>query len=645
MLRLLLIDDNSEDRLLVIRELSRKFPNPQVEQIIDAGGFTQAMEAGEFDLVITDYQLCWSDGLTILNTIKQRYPDCPVVMFTASGNEEVAVAAMKARLDDYVTKSPKHYIRLSAAVQSVWQRTQAQRRVTALETELNALLNRLSMGVFRATLEGRLLSGNAAFLNLLGVSTQPEAQALLNSQWSVVREQLPRETQAAADSTGEGEAIEVQLCRANGEELWLELSITPRTYDGETVIDGLIEDISQRKQVEEERAQLLVREQEARAEAEKVNRMKDEFLATLSHELRTPLNSMLGWVHMLRGGHLRPEKATHALEVIERNANIQVQMIQDLLDVSRIISGQLQLHFQPTQVCRVMEAALDTVRPAAEAKSIQLQTQFEPDIIKVNGDSERLQQIFWNLLSNAIKFTSEQGGVTVRIESIESKVQIQVSDTGKGIDPEFLPDVFERFHQVDSSMTRSQGGLGLGLAIVRHLVELHGGTVSAESLGEGQGATFTVQLPLLQPKPTFPKRQTQMGEGAAKLPALDGLQVLVVEDEADAREMVALALQQCGAEIIAAASAEEALAMFNQQYPDVMVSDISMPEEDGYTLMRQIRDRQLEMGKPPLPAIALTAYATEKDQQQATNAGFQMHLSKPIDPTRVAEAVLSLANR
>ncbi|MEC4893274.1 MAG: ATP-binding protein [Oscillatoria sp. PMC 1051.18] len=515
MLRILVIDDSSDDRILIIRELKREFSEVEFEQIIDRQEFVCVLATGDFDLVVTDYQLRWSNGIKILEEIKNNYPNCPVVMFTNSGNEEIAVTAMKAGLDDYVTKSPKHYLRLAKAVSSVWQRTQAQRQVSLLQTELDSLLNDLSVGVFRTTLDGKIVSGNAAFLRLLGVKELDEAQKLLATQPKELQKFffLGKEAnrQLAIDNVRENQ--EIKLLRADKQEIWVDLSHQVRTYNGERVIDGLMEDISTRKQIEAERVRLLESEQKARTEAEKLNRLKDEFLANLSHELRTPMNSILGWSQLLRSGNVSREKMTRALQVIERNAKTQVQLIEDLLDVSRIIRGKMQLSVQPINLSETVETALDTVRPAAEAKQISLEIESQPELAVVNGDSDRLQQVFWNLLVNAIKYTPCQGSVRVKIHTNNNQVQVQVTDTGQGISAEFLPYVFDRFRQVDSSSTRLHTGLGLGLAIVRHLVELHGGTAFADSKGEGQGATFTIELPLLCENQPAQSKQKQLDCG------------------------------------------------------------------------------------------------------------------------------------
>lgn len=381
-------------------------------------------------------------------------------------------------------------------------------------------------------------------------------------------------------------------------------------------------------------------------ESQETNRMKDEFLATLSHELRSPLNSMLGWAKLLNTRSFDAATTKRAMEIIERNARVQAQLVEDLLDVSRIIQGKFRLEVHPVELVQVLEAALEAVRPAAEAKEIRLQTVFEPGVSAIAGDSSRLQQVFWNLLSNAIKFTPKGGQVRVELQEVDDYLEIAIADTGQGISPEFVPYVFERFRQADSSITRSFSGLGLGLAIVRHLVELHGATVHAQSQGEGLGSTFTVKLPILPVRvevnldpPVYPIIEPELS--IPNLPSLKGIQVLVVDDELDSREFTAMVLEECGAVVVAAASVSEALTAFARSSFDVLVSDIGMPEEDGYSLIGRIRG----MKQSGIPAVALTAYARVEDKSKAIAAGFEMHLSKPVEPAELATVVASLASR
>jgi PAS domain S-box-containing protein len=404
------------------------------------------------------------------------------------------------------------------------------------------------------------------------------------------------------------------------------------------------------KWVEEERTRLLASEQEARREAESANRLKDEFLATVSHELRTPLTAIMGWAHLLRAGQIDAKGAGNALETIERNARAQSQLIDDLLDVSRIITGKLRLDVRQIDPSSFIESAIEALHPAAEAKDIRIQKVMDTGVISVAGDPARLQQVVWNLLSNAIKFTPKGGRVQVRLERVNSHIEIVVSDTGVGIRPEFLPHVFDRFRQADQATTRQHGGLGLGLAIVRHLVELHGGTIQAESRGEDQGATFTVKLPVVPvyQKENFDERVHPAARDA--LPSfgypekLDGLKILVVDDEGDTRELLSIGLKQCGAEVTLAGSVKEALEAIEKARPEILISDIGMPVEDGYELIKKVRALPAERGGK-IPAIALTAYARTEDRLRALRTGYQMHVPKPVELAELVAVIASLVQR
>ncbi|MBN3963332.1 ATP-binding protein [Nostoc sp. NMS8] len=408
---------------------------------------------------------------------------------------------------------------------------------------------------------------------------------------------------------------------------------------------GSVIDITERKVAEAERDRLLVLEQAARTEAERANRIKDEFLAVLSHELRSPLNPILGWARLLQTREFDTAATKKAIATIERNAKLQAQLIEDLLDVSRILQGKLNLKMFPVNLVLVIEGGLETVCLAAEAKKIQIQTMLDGSFGQVWGDSSRLQQVIWNLLSNAVKFTPEGGRIDIQLERVDAQAQITVSDTGKGISPDFLPYVFEYFRQADATTTRKFGGLGLGLAIVRHLIELHGGTISAESLGEGKGAIFRVRLPLIK-KDLPPKQDINIAalNSASASENLAGIQILVVDDDDDTRDLHTFVLEQAGAKVIAVTSAKEALQVLADSEPDFLLSDIGMPETDGYMLMQQIKVLQAKQAKQ-MPAIALTAYAGEINQQQALTSGFQKHLSKPVEPDELVKAIASLIGR
>ncbi|HEY0005039.1 MAG TPA: ATP-binding protein, partial [Pyrinomonadaceae bacterium] len=400
-----------------------------------------------------------------------------------------------------------------------------------------------------------------------------------------------------------------------------------------------------------ENVRLLEHESRARAVAEESNRMKDEFLATVSHELRTPLTSILGWSNMLSTGLLDEATARVALETIERNARAQAQIIDDILDVSRIITGKLILDVKPVELGPVIEAAINAVRPAANAKSIQLETLFDTGVGPVPGDASRLQQVVWNLLSNAVKFTPRGGRVLVSLRQTPNNIEISVSDTGPGISPEFLPFVFERFRQADSTTTRRHGGLGLGLAIVRHMVELHGGTVQAESKSEGEGANFTVKLPLACAVPDALSAEAATREGATDLSSpwsnrslLEGVHVLLVDDDQDTLTVLSAILERRLMKVTAVNSANAAIEALESSRPHILVADIGMPEIDGYELIRRIRTLSSEQGGN-IPAVALTAYAREDDRQRSLDAGYQQHLSKPVDPSELLATISLLTKR
>jgi len=428
----------------------------------------------------------------------------------------------------------------------------------------------------------------------------------------------------------------------DGRRFHVSLTVSP-IIDAEGKIIGaskIARDISEQKQAQEQLSALLASERGARHEAEVANRSKDEFLAVLSHEMRTPLTAMLGWLTILRSQKLDPETARRAIETVERNAKAQAQLIEDLVDISRIVGGKLNLEVRPIEVMPVVEAAVDVVRPAADAKQINLQIHEEP-VPPVSADPARLQQVIWNLLSNAVKFTPKGGAIDVYLRQVESSAEIVIRDNGIGIAPDFLPLVFERFRQAESVATRSHRGMGLGLAIVRHLIELHGGTVLAESEGENKGSVFSIRLPLAAV--SFAGVLLE-----SKIPAnghdevLKGLRILLVEDEPDASEVIAMVLKDSGAQVEAVESARDALQRMPYFYPDLLLSDIGLPVESGYDLIRQVRSLASDFKK--VPAIALTAFATEADRNKSLSAGFQAHLAKPIEPAVLVRTIKSVIN-
>jgi PAS domain S-box-containing protein len=439
--------------------------------------------------------------------------------------------------------------------------------------------------------------------------------------------------------------VETVGYHADGHEFPVEIAIVRVSDEEPPRFTGFVRDLSASKQAEREREQLLLREAAARREAEAANRAKDEFLATLSHELRTPLNAIVGWTRMLLDGTVDPRSTRRALEVIDRNAHLQSQLVADILDVSRIITGGLRLDVRPLDLGTVIGAALDAIRPAADAKKVQLRSRLMASEAVIQGDPQRLQQVVWNLLANAVKFNRAGGTVTIELLGAGAGILIRVLDDGVGIDPAFLPFVFERFRQADGSVSRQHGGLGLGLAIVRHLVELHGGTVRAESAGRDKGATFVVELPKLDAADaaTLPDQTTgPLEQFERPSPSvLVGYRLLVVDDEEDARELIAAILKDAGAAVQTASSVSDALQKLDVARPDALLADIGMPDADGYALIREVRRRDARSGRH-LPAAAITAYAGDHDRNRAVAAGFDHHVPKPISRAAIVAAVMSM---
>ncbi|MCA1612918.1 MAG: response regulator [Acidobacteria bacterium] len=443
---------------------------------------------------------------------------------------------------------------------------------------------------------------------------------------------------------GEVEEVYFSLRAKGGAEVPVLANAVRREREGALVNDCVLVQIRQRNQYEDE----ILR---AKKVAEEATRAKDEFLAVVSHELRTPLTAILGWARMLKGGDLDDATAARALDTIERNAESQNQLIEDLLDFSRIISGKIRLDVGRVELDSLAEAALDVVRPAADAKGIRLQAVLDPRAGPISGDHERLQQVLWNLLSNAVKFTPKGGRVQIRVARVNSSVELTVSDTGRGISAEFLPYVFERFRQADNTTTRQHSGLGLGLAITKHIVELHGGTIRAVSPGEGQGASFILRLPVM-----IVHEAGQLSGVAAEQPPaavaarpaeqarLDGVRVLLVDDERDTRDLLVVVLTQSGALVTAVATVAGALDTLRAKRHDLLLSDIEMPNEDGYTLIRKVRGLEEGPGRS-IPAIALTAHARASDRLRALSAGYQLHMPKPVEPAELVMAIANLTGR
>lgn len=526
-----------------------------------------------------------------------------------------------------------------------FKRQQAEAELREAHVQLESALRAGAVYTWRWNIPQNRVTVDAAFAHLFGVdAASAKREGLPLEDFSSAIHQADRDRVLAAIQrtleTGELYAAEYRIVTASREERWVRArgQVEYDAAGNPVSFPGAVIDITERKHAEAERSRLLAQAKAAQEAAEAANRVKDEFLAVVSHELRSPLNPILGWSQILRKRQLSAEKTAYALETIERNAKMQAQLINDLLDVSRILRGKLSLAATLVDLAAVVDMAMETVRLAADAKSIQIETHFDPAVGPVSGDSGRLQQIVWNLLSNAVKFTPAGGKVSIRLAQLGHSAQITVSDTGKGIEPDFLPHVFERFHQADAATTRRFGGLGLGLAIVRSLVELHGGTIEAESAGEDYGATFTVSLPVI-PCPAAVEPATPLMQSAD----LSGVRVLVVDDDENARELMRCLLEIQGAVATITASAGEAIAALTQDPPDIILSDIGMPDVDGYMLMRQVRALPSEQGGE-IPAIALTAYASEIDHRQSAAAGFQQHIAKPIEAEELIRAIARLVN-
>jgi PAS domain S-box-containing protein len=521
--------------------------------------------------------------------------------------------------------------------------TSGRQQVEQLTQTLAAIVESSDDAIIAKTLDGVITSWNRAAERIFGYA----ADEIIGRPISILKPPGQSEDVIQIlDHIRHGERVnhfETKRCTKDGRIIDVSLSVSPiRDADGKVVgASKIARDITERKRAEEERERLL-------AAAEEANRMKDEFLAILSHELRTPLNAMVGWSQILRSGKVDADDLEEGLAAIERNARVQSQLVEDLLDISRINAGSLRLDVQRLKIAEVIEAALAAVMPAANAKGIRIHKVLDSLAGPVTGDFARLQQVVWNLLSNAVKFTPKGGQVQVLLERVNSHVEISVIDTGRGIRPEFLPHVFDRFRQADASTTRQYSGLGLGLAIAKQLVEMHGGSIRAKSSGEGQGATFNVTLPIIVVHPERPEaekvrpKEAVATEEISLEDALAGLKVLVVDDEPDARQLIRRVLEACKAEVALATSAAEALELLGPFCPDVILSDIGMSEQDGYDLMRQVR---ANYSAKQVPAAALTAFARTEDRKRALLAGFQTHIAKPVDPAELMAAVASLAFR
>jgi len=517
-----------------------------------------------------------------------------------------------------------------------------RRRGEEARARLAAIVDSADDAIISKTLDGVITSWNRA-AEVMFDWTAGEAVGQ-RITLIIPRERWPEEEDVLARiRTGESiDHFDTARVTKSGRRIDVSLTVSPvRDSRGQIIgASKIVRDVSERKRAETERAALLRAAQEARQEAEELNRSKDQFLAVLSHELRTPLNAIFGWARMLQSADMDEGTSRRAIEAILRNATSQVQLVEDLLDVSGIITGKMRLDVQPLDLKSVIESALDAVQPAASAKGLRIATVLDPNAGPVVGAADRLRQVVWNLLINAIKFTPREGHIQVYLRKVDSHVEIQVTDDGEGIRPEVLPYIFDRFRQGDSTTTRPHGGLGLGLALVRHLVDLHGGRVRAASDGPGRGATFVVELPIA----IFTASQQQTQTAEAGTPPLHSVRVLLVDDDADGLDLTTVMLTNSGAQVKTAVSIAAAMGILDSWPADVLVSDIEMPGEDGYELVRRIRARERGT-RTRLPALALTAYGRPEDRRRTLAAGFNLHLAKPIDPSELVLAVANLAGR
>jgi PAS domain S-box-containing protein len=658
---LLLVVDDETSITVTLSELLRR----EGYSVHTANTGAEAMDLislNEYDLAIVDLHMKGIDGMAVLEQVRRRWPLTPGIILTGYASLDSAIAAVRQGVNDYLIK-PCDIPDLKLAIRRGLEQRYllvAQREIQGglerasehLGSHLAAIVESSDDAIISKTLGGIILSWNKAAERIFGY----QAEEVIGKSIAVlIPPEMEDEEARILESLKTGERLNhyetVRLAK-DGRRIDVALTVSPiKAKDGTIIgVSKIARDISDRRRAEQEREALLEREQAARREAEEANRFKDEFLATMSHELRTPLTSIAGWATLLQRGGLDNQTAERGISSIVRNAKAQGQLIDDLLDVSRIISGRLRLDVQPVDLSAILHSAADAVRPAADAKSIRLQTVLDPKAGPIAGDPGRIQQIAWNLLSNAVKFTPKGGSVQLRLERVNSHVEITVSDTGIGIDPEAIPHIFERFWQSERGTTRSRGGLGLGLAIVRHLAELHGGSAHVYSDGADHGATFTIKLPVLivRDDQRFPLEAggrrhptTDSGLPIQYQPVLGNVHVLVVEDESDSRDLIATVLAAHKARVTAVGSAREALERIEELMPDVIVSDIEMPENDGYWLIRQIRSADGDAGKK-IPAIALSAHARTEDRIRALSAGFQMHLAKPFDPIELVSAILRL---
>jgi len=625
-----IVDDSPLDAELIRRTLTSIY---RVEVFTDGGAVIEHLaSAPPPDAVILDWQMPGISGLEVCQFLRAR-PDTqaiPILMLTVQRDTHDLVKCLAAGADDFLSK-PHNQAELSARIAALIRSKRMHERLESAERAVRSLLMQLPEAVMSVDAAGRVSFVNVEAERMLGQS----AASLLGR---TLREVMPEFSfDGHLSSTLEAVSLPDLVLRDRV------FAPAIRRYAGVDATETTLSfrEMTSERQHERERARLLAAERTARAQAEQASRAKDEFLAIVSHELRTPLNAILGWTHMLRGGGLDDAKRGRALEVIERNATAQQKLIEDILDVSRITSGKLQIHSSPVSLAAAVQTACEAVRLAADAKSIEIAVKAADGMPSVMGDPGRLQQVVWNLLSNAVKFTPRGGTVFVDVGMDGAWASICVRDSGQGISEDFLPYIFERFRQGDTGTNRSHGGLGLGLSIVRHLVEIHGGSVGAKSDGPGKGATFTVRLPLERVGKVAPDARPEDTSASNAFISLEGIRVLVVDDDRDTRELIVEMLRERRAEAAAVSSMTEGLRSISAFRPHVIVSDIGMPTDDGYAFVERLRSLDASEGGR-IPAIALTAFAAPQDRERALEAGFNAYMAKPVASSELATLIVKL---
>jgi PAS domain S-box-containing protein len=643
---ILVVDDNPA----TLYSTSRVLKSAGFAVVEAETGLSAVERARGVDLVVLDVNLPDIDGFEVCRRIRSEPATArlPVIHLSATFVQDMdKVHGLEVGADGYLTHPVEPPV-LVATVNAFLRTRRAEDAMRRSEARFKAVFENALHGIALISEDQIYLDANPAMCRLLGLPRE----GIVGKHASVFMPADRKDEAAAVSRALEANGAwrgNFPLLRADGRVLQLDWSVSHHSLPGVRL--AIVTDVTERLAAERERERLLASERSARAEAERANRLKDEFLAVVSHELRTPLTAILLWAKMLKTGDVEAAEYAEVFDTIERSAGAQQQLIEDLLDVSRMMSGKLRLNLRDADVLPVVRAGVDAVRPAAEAGGVELRASLDDRAGRALIDPDRLQQVVWNLLNNAVKFTGKGGRVDFVLRRLEGDLEIRVSDTGSGISAEFLPHLFERFRQADASTTRTHGGLGLGLAITRQLVELHGGTIRAESPGAGRGSTFTVRIPVAGAAPARgDPPPPPSGAAFEPTPALEGLRVLLVEDEPATRKVIQWMLEQCRADVTAVPSAELAVTAYRQSQRgrrfDVLLSDIGMPGQDGYELVREIRgiERQCEEAHP-VPAAALTAYAGEEDRARAEAAGFQAHVAKPVEPQVLVATIAALARR